>query len=249
MGLEGLGFGPGLGPCTRLRFRLVSGLEEDTGAGLQTPAVGPAGAPQVVQEAPARPAGPRRRRQTSRTASPAPPRAAGSAAALVSAPETQCLPRAARQSWTGPAPGAAAAPQPPSPRLGSGPWGARAGGRPEQEPRGTRVRAGGAPRRPRWGPCASALGCRPGEPLCNRGERERVGGLPPSTSSGGGARDRRGTAEPAPAWVASGPTDLLQLGGLHLGAGGVLKSLQRLSRAPPRALLLISHWPRWALGL
>ncbi|XP_059747746.1 PH and SEC7 domain-containing protein 4 isoform X2 [Bos taurus] len=142
MGLEGLGFGPGLGPCTRLRFRLVSGLEEDTGAGLQTPAVGPAGAPQVVQEAPARPAGPRRRRQTSRTASPAPPRAAGSAAALVSAPETQCLPRAARQSWTGPAPGAAAAPQPPSPRLGSGPWGARAGGRPEQEPRGTRGTCG-----------------------------------------------------------------------------------------------------------
>ena len=75
------------------------------------------------------------------------------------------------------------------------------------------------------------------------------GGLPPSTSSGGGARDRRGTAEPAPAWVASGHTDLLQLGGLHLGAGGVLKSLQRLSRAPPSALLLISHWPRWALGL
>lgn len=176
MGLEGLGFGLGSGSCTRLRFRLISGLEQDTGAGSRRRR--PARLEyrrSCRRRPPARPA-PRRRRQTSRTASRAPPRAAGSAAALVSAPETQCLPRAARRSWTGPAPSAAAAPQPPSPRLGSGPWGARVGGRPEQEPGGTRVRAGGAPCRPRWGPCASALGRRTGEPLCNRGEQERVGG-------------------------------------------------------------------------
>ena len=97
------------------------------------------------------------------------------------------------------------------------------------------------------GTVCQCTGRRAGEPLCNRGERGEWGSSAFNFIRGRGQRPQR-DSRACPGLGCRGPTDPLQLGGVHLGAGGVLKSLQRLSRAPRRALLLISHWPLWPLG-
>ena len=225
-----------------LGFRLVSELEEDTGERARG-AGGPTGTAQVVQEAPAR------RRQTSRTASPAPPRAAGPATAL-RLPAGNPVPRASRApELDRPGPPRSrrpAFPAVPGPRLGSGPWGARAGGR---------AAGAGAQRdtgKGRWGPAPAslrrvcrALGAPPSEGAsaqpgrAGRGSegRERVGLVGSSAFNlirGRGHRQQGDahweshTGRPGVRW-------LFQPGGVHLVAGGALKTIQRQTWATPRA--------------
>lgn len=165
-----------LGACTRLRLVWASGWfpswRKTPDRGLGAPAAQRGQRRSCRRRPPAavRPVG---RLRPPRPAPPARPPPS------VSPPETQCLARAARRSWTGLVPRAAAAPRsPPSPARAWAPghgapgW---AGGRPEQEPSGTLVRAGGAPRRPRCGECAAHWGRRRArEHLRSRGEREEA---------------------------------------------------------------------------
>lgn len=142
----------------------------------------------------------RRRGQTSRTASPAPPRAARRAAALSLLAAGNPVPPASQApSTTGlaPTPRSSRSAAPPT----HPPWDSRTGGRPEQEPGGTRVRARGdsvsSMGRVHRGLRAGGAPVQPGEQKEVAGGVRAIEGCSEFNRIRGGDGDNRGTLWPS----------------------------------------------------